>query len=195
MRCFCLLALWLGSLPAALGMSDICTPLFAEISFTKISLRALRPEDGPRLKEIFRQKEMRRDRLDDEIIDSMVQPAQGPSTPNADLLDFAVVEQGTGRLVGIVSIGKNQNETGVAEISYWLDPAAWNKGYATEAVGSLVNAAFAKLGVKKIRVRVRADNIGSSRVAEKLGFTLTKKLRVPASGAKDEDWFVYERTR
>ena len=56
-----------------------------------------------------------------------------------------------------------------AEIGYRLSRAAWGKGYATEGVKALMEAAFETWGFDRIRAETMAVNQPSRRVMEKAG--------------------------
>lgn len=63
------------------------------------------------------------------------------------------------------------------EIGYWVRAAAVGHGYATEAVGLLVDLAFGQLGAQRLFLRCDARNAASRRVAQKNGFVLEGQLR------------------
>jgi len=56
------------------------------------------------------------------------------------------------------------------ELGYWLAPPLWGKGLMTEAAHHALLFGFDTLGLHKITVGCLAQNIGSRRVIEKLGF-------------------------
>jgi RimJ/RimL family protein N-acetyltransferase len=56
-----------------------------------------------------------------------------------------------------------------AEIGYRLLRAAWGKGYATEGVRALIEAAFNSLGFDRVRGETMTVNQASCRVLEKAG--------------------------
>lgn len=58
------------------------------------------------------------------------------------------------------------------EIGWRLRPAAWGKGFATEAARSLVQYAFGSLKLQQIVADIDPENTGSRRVAEKLGMAV-----------------------
>ena len=81
-------------------------------------------------------------------------------------------------------------------LGYALAPEVWGKGYATEAVIALVEAAFTLTSVVEIDASVRVENPASRRVLEKAGFAhVGRGLRgAPARGAMVEsDAFAYKR--
>ena len=57
-----------------------------------------------------------------------------------------------------------------AEIGYWLGKDFWGKGYATEAVQSVVAYAFEELSLVRLWAGAYQENTPSQRVLEKCGF-------------------------
>ena len=76
-----------------------------------------------------------------------------------------------GVLIG--ACGFTQVDRHPPEIGYWLGVKHWGKGYATEAVRSLIDHAFTDLGHKALQSSVRVTNPDSRRVLEKCGFQWT----------------------
>ena len=72
------------------------------------------------------------------------------------------------------------------EIGYWLTPAAWGRGYATEAARAVVEIARHGLGLKRLLGRHMLDNPASGAVLRKLGFSPTGRGRLPCL-ARGED--------
>lgn len=71
------------------------------------------------------------------------------------------------RLIG--AIGLTQDDSG-HEFGYWLTPAAWGCGYATEAGYAVLDMARHALGLRHLHAGHYHDNPGSGRVLRKLGF-------------------------
>ena len=69
-------------------------------------------------------------------------------------------------------------------LGYALSPEAWGRGYGSEAVEAMVNAAFTLTPSVEINVDVRTENPASRRVLEKNGFThMSRGLQgAPARG-------------
>lgn len=57
-------------------------------------------------------------------------------------------------------------DSGIPEISYWVDTARWGQGITTAAVGLFLEE-FAE---RPLRARAVADNASSIRILEKYGF-------------------------
>jgi [ribosomal protein S5]-alanine N-acetyltransferase len=65
---------------------------------------------------------------------------------------------------------KGQPDTdGSVEIGYNVSPTHHNQGYATEAVGALVNWALESGFARRVTAETLASNLASNRVLEKLG--------------------------
>jgi RimJ/RimL family protein N-acetyltransferase len=58
---------------------------------------------------------------------------------------------------------------GEIEIGWWLVPAMWGRGVATEAAVPVRDEAFERLGLERIVGRYRPANVASGRIMEKLG--------------------------
>ncbi len=90
-----------------------------------------------------------------------------------DHLQWAVAEPGSDRLVGVVGLPRIRRDS--AEVGYWTHPDARNRGVMTEAVARLADHAFSPtdaggLGLRRLFVRVAAQNTGSQHVALRNGF-------------------------
>jgi [ribosomal protein S5]-alanine N-acetyltransferase len=59
-----------------------------------------------------------------------------------------------------------------AHIGYWVDQAVAGRGVAPTAVALAADHCFTALGLHRIEVNVRPENVASRRVAEKLGLRL-----------------------
>ena len=89
-----------------------------------------------------------------------------PSADGYSLLICAHDLAPSPRLVG--AIGLHRGEGGL-ELGYWLTPAVWGRGYATEAGLHMVGVAR-MLGHTRLSAFYHLDNPASGRVLRKLGF-------------------------
>jgi ribosomal-protein-alanine N-acetyltransferase len=80
---------------------------------------------------------------------------------------WAVVERESGALLG--DAGLYRTPTGEVELGYTLGTAWWGRGYATEAGGAWIEAAFGALGVDAVVALAEPANTRSLHVLEKLG--------------------------
>ncbi|WP_111428405.1 GNAT family N-acetyltransferase [Rhodobacteraceae bacterium DSL-40] len=109
--------------------------------------------------------------------EAFVERALSPSSPIhywAIVIGGAVEEipeDGTIRtnsLIGLVSLRPAGD--GSAEIAYWVAPAVWGTGYASESVRTICEAA-GRWGIHTITAQVFQDNAASIRVLMRTGFT------------------------
>jgi RimJ/RimL family protein N-acetyltransferase len=78
-------------------------------------------------------------------------------------------------------------EESAIEIGWWLDPAAWGRGIATEAAAAIRDEAFSRLSARRIVARLQPGNHASARVAARLGM----RLHGDAAGRTGERVSVY----
>lgn len=109
---------------------------------------------------------------------------------------FAVIENGSGKFVGVAGFNWVNYQARWGEIFYYLASEEREKGYGTEVVALLVDYAFNHLNLHKVWAKVHADNRASIRVLEKNGFTLAGRLRDHVwSDGKYVDELFYELIR
>jgi ribosomal-protein-serine acetyltransferase len=89
-------------------------------------------------------------------------------------LQLAIADRG--RLVGVASLYAIDRAVGVCRCGYWLAPDALGRGIATRALASLLDHAFAELGLRRAELRAAPGNARSRRVAERLGFRFERTL-------------------
>lgn len=83
---------------------------------------------------------------------------------------FAILLEGTGRAIGIISLMDVDPEHLTAELGYWLGERYWGQGIATEAVSLVLRFAFDMLGLHRVEANAFTENCASCRVLEKNGF-------------------------
>ena len=86
-----------------------------------------------------------------------------------------VDEQVAGHLAQFVMFGD-------PEITYWLGEEFWGKGIATQALTQFL----AMIAIRPLYARAAQDNIGSIRVLQKCGFTITGEDKGFANGCNTE---------
>lgn len=74
--------------------------------------------------------------------------------------------QGLGEVLGLITLARLDRKQ--SEISYWVAPAFWNTGLASEAVRAIIAAN--PHGAAQIFAEVFQDNPGSARVLTNCGF-------------------------
>ncbi len=84
---------------------------------------------------------------------------------------WAVEERAGGNLVGRLGFFNPEGWPGF-ELGWVLAREHWGKGYATEGARRALAYAFAEMGREHVISVIHPDNVGSVRVAERLGETL-----------------------
>lgn len=85
---------------------------------------------------------------------------------------WAIVHRDTQAVIGAACLQHLAHlETNPLEIGWRLRPAAQGKGYATEAGRAAMAFAFNVIGVSKLMSVAHPENVGSTRVMERLGMT------------------------
>lgn len=95
---------------------------------------------------------------------------------------FAIRLKSTGRLIGVAKYAAVE-EDGVVHVGYWLGEPFWGRGYATEAVHTLVDHAFAYNDIEELQGSCRVTNPASRRVLVKSGFQYRDQAMIRSVGA------------
>jgi ribosomal-protein-alanine N-acetyltransferase len=90
---------------------------------------------------------------------------------------WGIIDRMTNRLIGRVGFIHFDVSHDKTELGFALAKSCWGKGIMTEAARQIVDYAFRELGVNRVEGRCNHDNLGSSRVMEKLGMKLEGILR------------------
>ena len=89
---------------------------------------------------------------------------------------YAIFSRDESRVLG--GSGLHRRSHGEAlEIGYWLRVSETGKGYMTETVSVLTQAAFAWCGVERVDIQVAPANEASLKVARRLGYVEEAVLR------------------
>lgn len=87
-----------------------------------------------------------------------------------DAIALAVVDAGTGELLGSVALHDIDRERGLAQLGYWVAAHARGRGIASRAARLTGDWAFGHLGVTRIGLHAEVGNVASHRVARRAGF-------------------------
>ena len=82
---------------------------------------------------------------------------------------FAIDLKSSGDLIGTIDFHENNREARTAEIGYQLGKAWWGKGYATEALRSVIKYCFEIVGLNRLWADHNSLNIASGKVLLKAG--------------------------
>ncbi|MHA1157316.1 MAG: GNAT family N-acetyltransferase [Alphaproteobacteria bacterium] len=114
-----------------------------------------------------------------------------------DHVTLSIVSTETGLVIGQAAHQALTDARLPVEISLWLDPAEWGKGYGTEAVQALVDRAFADRRIGALWAALRVTNARARRVLEKSGFQFRgggMERLAGAPGAHPVERFVIDRS-
>ena len=107
-----------------------------------------------------------------------------------------LIEDETHTVVGMIEA---QLSRMLAGIGYVIAPDAWGRGYATEALQTVVDGLFEHTGIPAIWAVCDVENLASARVLDKSGFTRRNALpayrKCPNIGGRERDFISYVRER
>jgi RimJ/RimL family protein N-acetyltransferase len=100
-----------------------------------------------------------------------------------------------GQFIGVVGFTFRAGEP--PELGYWLGEPHWGKGFMSEAVKGLLEAAFATRLFPRIKSRALSSNAGSLNVLRKAGFVrLHEDIETIGTGAgKPTTYFTLEQPK
>lgn len=139
----------------------------------RLLLRRFTLEDAPRVAEICNTEEVYRGTLalpHPYTVESAVWwiEQQDGYFATDHYYDYAITDKRTGELYGCMGMGPDMASK-MGELGYWIDPAHWNKGIATEAAQAMIRYAFDELNFHKVNATYFTYNPASGRVMEKAG--------------------------
>ncbi len=126
----------------------------------------------------------------DDILNFELRGTQGLARGPSGNLHWSIIECESNACIGGCGAFVINKDPGRLEIGYSLAPASHGKGYATEAVGAMVEWIFAHRAPDRIQAHVYVGNIASRRVLEKIGFELEGTLRAMQlkRGVRKDEW-------
>ena len=95
-----------------------------------------------------------------------------------------------GQLIGCIGVGLDKS------LMYFLDPANWGQGYATEIVREFFKDCYCRFDLEEVIADHFHDNPALGRVLRKVGFEYTgRALGQSAAGILKEEVFEYSLSR
>lgn len=171
------------------GHPPIASPL-GDVRTERLELRRMRPADLDALAEVF-------------AVPEVWQFPYGRGFTRAETAEFLdaqlrawnssgfglwiALEQG--RALGFVGLSVPHFLPEVlpaVEVGWRLHPAAWGKGYASEAARAALREGFETLGLEAICSLPQSINPASYRVCERLGMRFEREVRIPANPRRGE---------
>ncbi|NOU92503.1 GNAT family N-acetyltransferase [Paenibacillus sp. LMG 31456] len=90
---------------------------------------------------------------------------------------FSIIKIESDEIIGSCGFNSLDFENAKAEIGYDIAKSFWGRGYASEAIYSLLDYAFSSLKMNRIEAKVEPENVKSIKLIQKLNFTFEGTLR------------------
>lgn len=90
---------------------------------------------------------------------------------------FVIADAGDDTLLGSIGVMRFDDTRTVAEVGYWVARGVRRHGVATRSVRLVSDWALRDLGIARLELMTRVENVASQRVAERAGFTREGVLR------------------
>ena len=151
--------------------SDIALPEKTVLETKRFKIRPLNLKDIIKVEMYVRDIRLARSSgtiphpLTPDFVKDFIEKSMSDET-SLDAWGIEVEESGSTNLIGVVSL--NRLDRSQSEIAYWVIPAIWNTGVATEAVKAFIQVN--PQNCKTIFGSVFQDNPASSRVLTNAGF-------------------------
>ena len=102
-----------------------------------------------------------------------------------DFYEWAMVEKASGQLIGSIGLMEGDGHK-CCEAGYCLGERWWNRGYATEALKTILEFAVKKVGYRRVIAKHAIENPASGRVMQKAGMSMRvwETLDVPTSNGQ-----------
>jgi RimJ/RimL family protein N-acetyltransferase len=137
----------------------------------RLMLRAPRPEDAPAVAQLADDRRIAENTAKIPHPYRLADAERFIASANAEGSANFLIALADATLIGVCGIATGEGPS--PELGYWLGPAYWGHGFATEAVRAVIDYAFADLEHESIQAGARVTNPASRRVLEKCGFQWT----------------------
>jgi RimJ/RimL family protein N-acetyltransferase len=109
---------------------------------------------------------------------------------------WAVVRAGSDSLIGTCGFHRIDPKHQVAELGYEIAPDWWRRGFATAAIGAVMQWAFTASDIRRVEAVAWVGNTASIGALEKCSFTREGLLRqYRLCRGEPRDFFLYSRLR
>jgi ribosomal-protein-alanine N-acetyltransferase len=102
-------------------------------------------------------------------------------------LPFAIVRKADGRLIGWVTLVRDEPGASRASLGYWLGEAFQGRGYMKEVAPAVIREGFRKLDVEKIEAAAQPDNLASIALMHACGMVEEGQVAVVAAARNREE--------
>lgn len=90
---------------------------------------------------------------------------------------FSIIIKESNEIIGSCGFNSFDFENEKAEIGYDVAKSYWGRGYASEAICTLLDHAFSSLKLNRVEAKVDPGNVNSIKLLQKLNFTFEGTLR------------------
>jgi len=90
---------------------------------------------------------------------------------------FVIADAADDTVLGSIGVMRFDDTRAVAEVGYWVARAARGHGLATRSVRLASRWALREVGISRLELMTRVENVASQGVAERAGFTREGVLR------------------
>lgn len=155
--------------------------LITELHTERLHLRKMKISDSPSLFKIWSDPEVTRFMnidcfTDENQAKDMINLLDELSQDNK-AIRFSIIETDSNEIIGSCGYDSLDFENAKAEIGFDIARAFWGRGYASEAIRSLLDNAFSALKLNRIEAQLEPENVNSIKVLQKLNFTFEGTLR------------------
>ncbi|WFR64788.1 GNAT family N-acetyltransferase [Paenibacillus amylolyticus] len=155
--------------------------MITELHTERLSLRKMKLSDSASLFNIWSDPEVTRFMnispfTDEHQAIAMINMLDDLSQENK-AIRFAIIVRESNEIIGSCGYNSLDYDNLKAEIGYDIARSHWGKGYATEAISSLLAHAFSTMKLNRIEAKVDPYNVNSIMLLQKLNFTCEGTLR------------------
>ncbi len=155
-------------------MHVVGTRAFLPFTTERLTVRAMLPSDATTFAHYRNQVDVARYQdwelpYTRDLADHLIDEVKGIDGPVPGEWVQLAIDDGRRALVGDLALYVDAGSR-TAMIGYTIDPTFQGRGYATEAVGALIDRLFERLDLHRVSATLDPANVASARVLERLGF-------------------------
>lgn len=150
--------------------------LFKDLQTERLMLKNISEEDTDFILRVFSNNNVNRYLYDaepltnieeaTEIVDFYLQPE--PRGHHR----WIVIDKESGSKMGTCGVHCWDKKEGKVDIGYDLIPDFWGKGFMQEAIKEIIQFAKDEMNIKEVNANIYIDNASSTKLVEKMGFTI-----------------------
>jgi len=149
-----------------------------------VSIRPVEDEDAPIVQRWMNHPDIFR-AMDYEVPVSLADVCEDLERSRREGRSFLIVAEG--RPVGRIGLNQFRQRDRIASLYCFIgEPECWGRGYARDAVATLLAYAFERMDLARVELWTLADNDRAIRVYERCGFV--QEARLPERSYKDGRW-------